>query len=183
MYCEFHDMAKKFESMVDEFLVQNAKNLPHGVDKTFIIGILNNCEQMHDTVKKKQEDIHKEFLAAKKISLHKLNQDNAKTFKKMTKEHECNCKEIYKNKDIYHKCNNKNDYDKKYKYENEITILLEDFQDFKKEYTQLFGIGFRDDSNFSKMESEVIDAVIYNMYSLGRLLNLHKEIIKNKKCN
>lgn len=69
----------------------------------------------------------------------------------------------------------------KNKYENEITILIEDFEEFKREYTQLFGAGFRNENQTSKLESEIIDACIYNMYSLNNLLNLHKEIIKNKK--
>ena len=69
----------------------------------------------------------------------------------------------------------------KNKYENEITILMEDFEEFKSEYTQLFGAGFRNENQTSKLESEIIDACIYNMYSLHNLLNLHKEIIKNKK--
>ena len=108
------------------------------------------------------------------IKAHILNQ-NPNIFNHFN--NECKCKACKEDQQP-----TKNAYNKNYNMENEITILMEDFQELKQEYISLFGIGFRDESKTSKLESQIIEACLYNMYSLNKLLALHKDIIQHKKA-
>lgn len=156
----FENFISLFKEMIDAY---TDKCLKHQQDS------LRN--KIKDEIKRTQEKIDRE---KEKIDINHI--------KHVDLDKKCSCKKQDYKEPIQQKFGvNKEAREqyKKYKYDNELTMLIEEFNDIKREYTKIFStLPLLSDT--PKPEADVINTCLCSLHTTLKLLQLHKQMLHQK---